>query len=296
MPVIYPIVPPEEINVNKRIIEKYQKYIDASKEKQANNTQLLGEKYEIISILTLHEKLIFTSGEQISRWNKTTIQHISIGHNTEYDFIIPSSKSIKTLTGINHTGPILGEAKSYRDNLGHFIKNAIGYCLNDPSLGGFCFITPNDDYSFFLHLIHQTISILAGKENAPAITGGDSWQKKSSPDRNGKPDGKDILEYFKNKYYPEDSSLTDQNRLEILQNVHASNKTGYIKTKFNEYKKKEVADYYQRYYNRKLTAQYFNEELSTKAGLVVACYKVNQIRDDELLKKIEALQKMNATH
>ncbi|PTU69455.1 hypothetical protein DBB33_08420 [Chromobacterium haemolyticum] len=104
------------------------------------------------------------------------------------------------------------------------------------------------------------------------------------------------MEYFKNKYYPEDSSLTDQNRLEILQNVHASNKTGYIKTKFNEYKKKEVADYYQRYYNRKLTAQYFNEELSTKAGLVVACYKVNQIRDDELLKKIEALQKMNATH
>lgn len=291
MAVNYPnVIGKESYDIKERILKKYEEYLKVYNS-NGDPVQLKGERYEIVVAIELNKKLLFTNGKQISRWHSEGApQNISLGTNTEYDFIIPDSKSIRRLRSLNDTGPVLGEAKSYTDSLGEYIKKSIGYCLNDPTLGGFCFVTPGDDYKLFLQLTHETIAILAGKVETPAITGADSWRNKSEFQRNGKPAGTKIIDHFHEKYYSEPPYLNQKNHLEILQNKHASDVTGYVNNRFNEHTKKDQAEYYQLLSNRRKTALHFNEEISTKAGFVVACYQIKNKEHTELEKDIKLLR------
>lgn len=294
MPVVYPnFVGPEANSVRNRIQKKYDEYMTQHDAGTANSAQLKGERYEIVVAVELYKKNLFTAPRQISRWNALgeAAQNISLGENTDYDFILPSNKSIPRIQALVEKGPVLGEAKSYSDGLGTYIKKAVGYCINDPTLGGFCFVTPMNDYELFLQMTQETIAILAGKQGTPAITGGDAWHHKSSADRLGKPAGPDILKHFKDQYYqhPTHSSLTAQNHLEVLQNQHASDETRYVRYRTHPFTHQPVADYYKNRSTKRATAIHFNSELAEKAGFVVACYQVKSKTHDELIQLMSNL-------
>lgn len=294
MPIIYPnVVGDEAISIKNRIQRKYDEYLKLYNSPNPNTDQLRGERYEIVVAISIYNKNMFTAPSQISRWNALgePAQNISVGYNTEYDFALHSNKSIPRIHMLEQKGPVLGEAKSYTDALGPYIKKTIGYCINDPTLGGFCFVTPADDYKLFLQLTQETIAILSGLTPTPAITGGDSWHNKTSAERQGKPAGPEIRDHFKKKYYehPTHSSLTAQNHLEVLQNQHAGDHTGYISTREHQFTKQTVADYYKNRSTKRATATIFNAELAEKAGFIVACYKVETKTHDELQSMMNSL-------
>lgn len=279
MPVIYPQVPMAEGDVRARIVSKYAEYIAVHSGRNADPVQLQGERYEIAAIIALRQR--FTHGNQISRWHRWgASQSISIGHNTEYDFIIPTSQQIPRMPQVQ--GPLLGEAKSYANGLGAYVKKAVGYCLNDPTLGGFCFVTPGGDYAFFLQMMQMTIAILAGAEGAPGISGGDAW--KNAVARNGKPSGAQILQYFRGQYYQhqQHTALTGQNYVEVLQNQHAGDAIGYMRHTLNPYTQLQQADLFRRLVNRRATADFYNQELAQHAGFVIGCYQVANVTHDQL--------------
>jgi hypothetical protein len=208
MPVNYPIVHHSERGVRDRIRAKFSEY-NATVRAQGNaeGPQLKGERYEIVVALHLYNLGKLTHGNQIGRWVVDSIvkrkQEITIGYNTEYDFILPGATSFPNLTAgvpaANLVGPLLGEAKSYGQGLASYMKKAVGYCLNDPTLGGFCFVTPLIQATVFSNMIGNAYEILSNPENTPGICGGGAWKNRAGA--HGKPSGAMIVNHFK-QYLP----------------------------------------------------------------------------------------------
>jgi hypothetical protein len=287
MPVIYPVVPGNEHNVRDRILAKYNEYHQLLQQ-GGDRITLQGERYEVITAIAMYNRRLFTDGNQIGRWNTppTPSQSISLGENTEYDFIIPTSTRIAQLPLV--LGPLLGEAKSYSSRLGEYFKKAVGYCLNDPTLGGFCFVTPGKEYPLFMLMVYTTIEILAGREEAPGITGGSTWKRSA---RQGKPDGPDIVRHFREKYFTNSqyAAPTQQNFLQVLQNDFAGDAIHVQKTVLNEHTQRIQAAHFQRRENQRGTANYYNTEFAQHAGFVIACYMVPDQTDEVLANAIRDL-------
>lgn len=198
MPVNYPQPPGDENNVRARIIRKYMEYIHAyNREGNTNRTQ--GERYEIATALFLYQRGKLTQGDQLSRWDRAGgAQNISVGANTEYDFIIPGMAQFPNLQGAMPAvqGVLLGEAKSYQGGpLNPYIRKAAGYCLHDPQhLAGFCFVTPGAQIAVWRQAVAQVYGILSDPQQTPGICGGPGWQHRISVA--GKPDGAAVRAHF----------------------------------------------------------------------------------------------------
>jgi hypothetical protein len=283
MPVIHPQVPNDETRASQRIIRKFLEYMAVYQSANADPVQLQGERYEIAVAIALFNKGLLTHGNQISRWTRAAIpQHVSVGANTEYDMVIPQSQLIPRINAA--TGPILVEAKSYANGLGQYYKKAIGYCLNDPTLGGFCFVTPGGDYTTFMEMIEAAISIMGGNEDTPAITGGQAW--KTIMVRGGKPSGPAIVQYYRHKYFnhPRYAAPNPTNKLQVLQNDHVGDVTGQIRTTtFGQAPDIYVrATHYRTARNQRMTAAYYDDELALQAGFVMASFTVPTMTHDQI--------------
>jgi hypothetical protein len=280
MPIIYPQIPANEQPVLQRIVKKYLEYMRVYSSPNPDPITLQGERYEIAAAIEIRRRGLFTDGSQISRWfTAGPPQHISVGANTEYDFGIPRSDLIPRQPG--GLGPILGEAKSYSNGLGEYIKKAIGYCLNDHTLGGFCFVTPGNEYMLYLQIMQNAIAIMSGHELAPAMTGANTWLNQA---RGVKPAGNQIQAYYNQKYYhhPNYPAPDTNNYLQVLQNDFAGDHLGQQKTEMNIHTGRPKAVPFQRSQNRRGTADYYNQELAQQAGFVVACFRLAMPTHDEI--------------
>lgn len=284
MPLTLPEIPAIEPHPIDRIAQKYREY--CRQKELRNPKERKGERYEVHATLALHNKGLFTNGNQIGRWEKKSElkQGIYAGDNKEYDFVIPSSTKIRHVGVAHDLGIVLGECKSYRDGLAPYIKEGISQCIFNPNLGGFCLVTPEHEYQVYLQMVGIAIAILSGRE---ATTGaGGSWQF-SSASRNGKPVGRDMHRYFSETYYGSGATYaapTAKNYVEILQNGYVGDITGQIKTFVNEKNnnRREAALYKNRI-NQRAAVAHFNAELAAHAGFVLACYQVKSLASDEML-------------
>lgn len=199
MPVTYPVVPAAENTVRARIIKKYTEYITVFN-RLGNTNQTQGERYEIAVAIFLMGLNKLTNPNQLSRWHTGNVpQNISLGANTEYDFIIPGIAQFPNFAGAgipNIGGVLLGEAKSYHGGkLNQYIQKAVGYCLHDPAnLAGLCFITTGAQGAVWQQVITQALSILSDPQLTPGICGGPSWQNRAAIA--GKPTGANVVAHF----------------------------------------------------------------------------------------------------
>lgn len=286
MPVVYPAVPAAEMTPKARILKKYSEYMYELNrgdvvQSAARTTTLQGERYEIAVAVAMLQMGKFTSGNQIGRWtpNKPGLapvvkQDVTLGGNTEYDFILPGTAAwANTPTTVK---PILGEAKSYNNGLGVYIKKAITYCMHDATLGGICFVTPQNPYVFFLYMMQQVHSVLANPNaNSSGIAGGASWTTQTLA---GRPSGQQIQQYFHQEY----GNLRDNTRIHKYQDEKASQVTHQVRRQFNVHTNQMDSEYYQRRSNKRATAQFLNQELYTNAGIVAMCHQVRTASNDEL--------------
>jgi hypothetical protein len=205
MPLTPPLIPFTERDVRDRIKAKFSEYNSVVRNNPnpdpGLSAQLKGERYEIVVAIYLYKKGKFTNGNQISRWAIDGIlrnQEIKIGFNTEYDFFLPGAAAsfpllVANVPNANGFGNILGETK-HGNGIGAYMKKAAGYCLHDPSLGGFCFATPTMEFSTFQSMIENTYTVLSKPGLTPALCGGPSWTNR--PAALGKPSGVQIQQHF----------------------------------------------------------------------------------------------------
>jgi hypothetical protein len=277
MPVIPPNVPHNETRPKDRILKKYAEYMYEHGRNTKDANSLQGERYEIAVAVHLYNHHKLGHGQQIGRWTPTkpglpppaVSQDVTIGHNTEYDFYLRGTANWPNLPVNNRD--ILGEAKSYNNGLGTYIKKAVTYCMHDRTLGGLCFVTPQDPYFFFLYMMQQVHSVLANPvANSQGIAGGDSWRFHHG--------GPQIVAYFSQEY----GQLNDQNRVATYQDVKASQVTGEVRHSIHPFTGNQVSDYYRRRVNKRLTANFLNQELMQHAGIVAFCLQVPTVTHDQL--------------
>ena len=218
MPINYPNVPFTEINVRDRIRAKFGEYSAVVREQgNPGGARLQGERYEIAVAIHLYQHGRLTHGNQIGRWVEDGImrhQEVKIGFNTEYDFALPGAATFPLLVGAIPAvgaiaGPLLGEAKSYNNGLGAYMKKATGYCLHDPTLGGFCFVTPGPQAATWRNMVGNAYEVLSNPQVTPGIAGGPGWMNRAAA--NGKPAGAAIVAHFQ-QYQPEAARMERQGR------------------------------------------------------------------------------------
>lgn len=205
MPLTLAYMPHGEENVRGRILAKWRAYWEVWRDITDNGknlpaegpkTMLDGERYEIVCAIHNYRLGRHTRGEQITRWGTDFDKscnidvkklQISMGTNTELDFVIPASANFAGCPAVN--GAILGDAKDIRGSPGKDIRELLAYVLNE-DLGGFCYLTPQPTVRLYNTLMFTTHRVLTGKEEVLPYAGGNAWRHNKQG----------AIAYFKNRY------------------------------------------------------------------------------------------------
>jgi hypothetical protein len=189
----------ESRSFKQRILAKYEAYLAYRAAGKSNAVQDQGERYEIAVALHLYRNHLLNQSDYLSRKSfpgEIGAQSIHMGHNNEYDFVLPDSAS---------DGLLLGDAKSDHQGLGEPLKKAISFCLLDfhvrqreTNLAGFCFATPAPPDRMFRTALRNAVEILTTLSECSGITGMNSQLIPT-----------DVKIFFRSRYLPDNLTIRE---------------------------------------------------------------------------------------